>query len=144
MRLIAVERRERDVPRTEDTGDDLSEASKAGNQNLDFLIIEIVERALRPAHPPPQERFIQENQQRPEHHRERDGQDQQIGRLLIENVLPRGECEQHERELPAGRERKAESPRRLRFQIRQPAQKRDRRELDPQKAQGQAEKGERL
>ena len=54
--------------------------------------------------------IVGHQQQRPQHHRQRHREHEQIGRLGVEDVLPRREREQHERKLAARGQREAQTP----------------------------------
>ncbi len=116
VRLIAVQCREGDVPGAQDTGDYLAKAAEACDQDPDVLLVEIIERTLRSGHESPQHRVVQKHQQGSEHHRQGHGEDEQVGRLLSEDLLSRGEREQDESELASRGKGEAQAPRGLRLQ----------------------------
>ncbi len=144
MRLIAVERCERYAASAQDAGDDLAEATKSCNQHFDVLVFEFVERPLCALDQARREPFLQDHQERTEHHRQRDREDEQVDRRLIEDAFPDRQCEQHECELASGGERESQAPRRRRLQSGDPAQGGDRQELDYHEAGGEAEERQRL
>ncbi len=144
VRLVAVQRGERNAARPQDARDDLAKAAETGDQDFDFRVFELIEGSLRAALEPGGSRLLRDQQQRPEHHRERHGQDQQVDGVLVEDVLSRGEREQYECELAPARERKSQTPRRLGLQAGEPTQCRHRKQLDRDEPGGEPQKPHRL
>ena len=144
MGLVAVERRERDALHPQDAPHDLPEAAEAGDDHGDIALADVVVTLFGGGAPTGQERLVQHQQQRSEHHRQRHRQDKQIGRLAVEDVLTRREREQHECKLASGRQREPETPRRLSPVLRHAREHGDRDELDREKSRREPDHRERL
>ena len=133
------------MPGAQHARDDLPEAPEACNDDAAVALIDGIEgRAGHGAEDGLTHAVMHAENERRHHHRQGDDEHQEVRHACGKNMLPRRECEQHEGELAAGRQRKAHAPGAIWRAAGQPADCCDHHDLERKVPRGRRDDLQRL